>query len=63
MYCKGDGKVTFTRPYLILGKVTFDEYVNILAMYCKSERSYTFTKILMALIPNPRGTYSSHFAQ
>ena len=44
MYCKGDGKVTFTRPYLILCKVTFDEYVNILAMYCKSERSYTFTK-------------------
>ena len=23
-YGKGDGKVTFTRPFLMLGKVTFD---------------------------------------
>ena len=29
-YCKCDGKVTFTRPFLMLGKVTFDEHVNVL---------------------------------
>ena len=29
-YCKCDGKVTFTRPFLMLGKVTFDERVNVL---------------------------------
>ena len=29
-YCKGNGKVTFTRHFLVLGKVTFDEHVNIL---------------------------------
>ena len=29
-YCKCDGKVTFTRPFLMLGKVTFDEPVNVL---------------------------------
>ena len=34
-YWKGDGKVTFTKPCLILGKVTFDAHVNILEMYCK----------------------------
>ena len=42
--CKGDEKVTFTRPFLILDKVTFDEHVNVLESYCKSDISYTFTK-------------------
>ena len=32
-YCKGDGKVTFTRPFLILGKVTFGKDVNVLEWY------------------------------
>ena len=37
------GKVTFTRPFLMWGKVTSDEHVNVLDIYCKSEISYTFT--------------------
>ena len=28
MRYKGDEKVTFTRPFLMLGKDTFDEHVN-----------------------------------
>ena len=28
-HCEGDGKVTFTRPFLMLDKVTFDEQVNV----------------------------------
>ena len=28
-YCKVDGKVTFTRPFLMFGKVTFDEHVIV----------------------------------
>ena len=35
--CKGDGKVTFTKPFLMLGKVTFDKHVNVLGRYCKGE--------------------------
>ena len=42
-HCEGDGKVTFTRPFLMLGKVTFDEQVNVLERYCKGDISYTFT--------------------
>ena len=34
-----DGKVTFTRPFLMLGKVTFDEQVNVLERYCKGDIS------------------------
>ena len=46
MYCKGDGKVTFAKPFLILGKVTYDEDVNVLDRYCKDDigLSYTFTQ-------------------
>ena len=44
MYCKGDGKVTFTRPLLENGTVTFDEYVNVLESYCNGDISFTFTK-------------------
>ena len=43
-YCKGDGKVTFTRPFLTLGKVNFDEHVNVLERYSKGDISYAFTK-------------------
>ena len=32
-YCKCDGKVTFTRPFLRLGKVTFDKH----ARNCKGD--------------------------
>ena len=34
-YWKGDGNVTFTKPFLMLGKVTFDAHVNILERYGK----------------------------
>ena len=44
MYCKCDGKVIFTRPFLMLGKVTFDDDVNALERYWKDDISYTFTK-------------------
>ena len=37
-------KVTFTKPFLMLGKVTFDKHVNVLERYCKGGISYTFTK-------------------
>ena len=30
MYCKCNGKVIFTRPFLMLDKVTFDEHVDAL---------------------------------
>ena len=35
-YCKGDcnGKVTFTRPFLMLDKLTFTEHVAIFAVLC-----------------------------
>ena len=26
-YCKADGKVTFTKAFLMLGKVTFDKHI------------------------------------
>ena len=32
------------RPFLISGKVTFDEHVNVLERYFQDEVSYTFTK-------------------
>ena len=35
MYWKGDEKVTFTKPFVMLGKVTFDKHVNVLERYCK----------------------------
>ena len=44
-YCKNDGKVTFTKPFLILAKMTFDEHVNVLERYCKDEISYTFKNL------------------
>ena len=44
-YCKCDGKVTFTRPFLMLVKVTFGEPVNVLERYCKGDLSITFTNL------------------
>ena len=46
-YCKCDGKVTFTRHFLMLDKVTFGEYINAL------ERWYIvhIYKTLIALFP------------
>ena len=38
-HCKGDEKVTFTRLFLMLGKVTFNEQVNVLERYCKGDIS------------------------
>ena len=43
-YCKCDGKVIVTRPFLRLGKVTFGDHVNALERYWKGDISYTFTK-------------------
>ena len=43
-YYKCDGKVIFTRPFLMWGKVTFDDHVNALERYWKGDISYTFTK-------------------
>ena len=37
--CGSDGKVTFTRPFLMLGRVNFDEQVNVLVSYCKGDVS------------------------
>ena len=34
---------------MMLGKVTFEEYVNVLERYRKDDISYKFLKILMAL--------------
>ena len=42
-YWKGDGKVIFTRPFLMLGKVTFDEYGNALELSCRGDISYIVT--------------------
>ena len=42
-YWKGSEMVTFTKPFLIFGKVTFDKHVNVLERYCKGGISYTFT--------------------
>ena len=33
MYCQGDGKVTLTRPILMLANVTSDEHVKVLEMW------------------------------
>ena len=58
-YFKCDGKIIFTRPFLMLGKVTFDDHGtgNALERYWKGDISYTFTKpkqCLMALFPKLR---------
>ena len=44
-HCECDKMVTFTIPFLMLGKVTFDEQVNLLERYCKGDVLQT----LMAL--------------
>ena len=43
-YCKCDGKVIFTRLFLVLGNVTFDGDVSALKRYWKGDISYTFIK-------------------
>ena len=43
-HCEGDGKITFARSSLMLGKANFDEQVNVLERYCKGDLSKTFTK-------------------
>ena len=44
MYCKSYGKVTFKRPFLLFGQVTFNEHVNALQRHCKVVISDTFTE-------------------
>ena len=38
-YCKCNGKVTFTRPFMTVGKVAFDEHVilKVLERYCEGD--------------------------
>ena len=43
-YCKGDGKKTFTAPFPMFGKVTFDERINVLEMYSKGDVSYILAR-------------------
>ena len=43
-YCKCDGKVIFTRLFLMLGNLTFSEHVNEMEMYWKGDVLHTFTK-------------------
>ena len=40
-----------SRPFLMLGKVTFDERVNVLERSCKGDLSITFT---LALFPKSK---------
>ena len=42
--CQCDGKVTFTKAFLMVIKVIFDQHVNCLERYCKGRISNTFTK-------------------
>ena len=51
-YCKCGGKVTFTRPFLIFDKVTFDEHVNVPERYCKCDN--THSQNLMILFPKSK---------
>ena len=44
LYWKGNGKVTFTRPFLMFSKVTFGEHGNVMERYCKSGILYSFMK-------------------
>ena len=48
-------------PFRIFGKVTFNEQVNILDMYCKSDLSYRFTK--PGSLSKIEGPYRSNFVQ
>ena len=43
-YWKGDGKVTFTRPFLLLVKMAFEGYINVFERYCTGDVSNLFTK-------------------
>ena len=58
-YCKGDGKVTFARPFVLLDKVTFDEHGNTLEMSWKWDISDTFT----SNGSHSSGSYMSNFRQ
>ena len=51
-YCKSDGNVTFTRHFLVLDQVTFDEHVNVLGRYCKGDILYTYVTYVMGM-PSP----------
>ena len=45
--------MTFTKPFLMLGKVTFDAHVNILERYWKGGIIHIY-KTLMALFPKSK---------
>ena len=51
-YCIG--KVMFTHPFLILGKVTSDKPINVLERSCKGDIPYTITKPLWLSFQNQR---------
>ena len=46
MYYKGAGKVMFTTPFLMLGKVIFSDQVNVLEGYCKGNLNGSLSKII-----------------
>ena len=48
-YHKGNGKVAFTRPFLVLGKVTFDEHANVLERYWKGIGKVVYHEYLQNL--------------
>ena len=50
-----DGIVTFTRPFLMFGKVTFDEHVSVLERYFKIDIIIHINKTLMPLFPKVTG--------
>ena len=50
MFCEGDGKVTFTRAFLLWGNVAFDEQVIVLERYCRGDVSYTFFLKIVLII-------------
>ena len=47
---KGDGNVTFIMPLLMLGKVTFDEQVNVLERFCKGDQVLVYFTLCYFLI-------------
>ena len=46
--------VTFAIPFLMMGKVTFDERVDVLESYCKGDISYTFIQPYWLSFQNSR---------
>ena len=50
--------MTFTILFLILVKVTFDEHVNVLKMYCKCDISYIYKTLIFPKLKVLKGIIS-----